>query len=229
MTQTPQSGRPGPMATPVDERAGALYRFLACAVDQYMTRAVISVTGAVTLGELEALFERYDFNSFPVVEEGRILGIVAKFDFLRAFTFTTGQMVPHYDELMRRRVADVMTKTVTHVEPQTPLTRVLELMVSFATRSLPVLSLEHKLVGIISREDVMRALRETTQCARSRGRQSAHCRARRVSEGPSTYNLTVKNGRFCRHVRRPPQGAHYDPRSTSHRLVDLGQKFRSSV
>ena len=118
MTQTPQSGRPGPMATPVDERAGALYRFLACAVDQYMTRAVISVTGAVTLGELEALFERYDFNSFPVVEEGRILGIVAKFDFLRAFTFTTGQMVPHYDELMRRRVADVMTKTVTHVEPQ---------------------------------------------------------------------------------------------------------------
>ena len=75
-------------------------------------------------------------------------------------------MVPHYDELMRRRVADVMTKAVTHVEPQTPLTRVLELMVSFATRSLPVLSLEHKLVGIISREDVMRALRETTQCAR---------------------------------------------------------------
>ena len=118
MTQTPQSGRPGPMATPVDESAGALYRFLGCAVDQYMTRAVISVTGAVTLGELEALFERYDFNSFPVVEEGRILGIVTKFDFLRAFTFTTGQMVPHYDELMRRRVADVMTKAVTHVEPQ---------------------------------------------------------------------------------------------------------------
>ena len=167
MTQTPQGGRPGPMATPVDESAGALYRFLACAVDQYMTRAVISVTGAVTLGELEALFERYDFNSFPVVEEGRILGIVTKFDFLRAFTFTTGQMVPHYDELMLRRVADVMTKAVTHVEPQTPLTRVLELMVSFATRSLPVLSLEHKLVGIISREDVMRALRETTQCSRS--------------------------------------------------------------
>ncbi len=167
MTQTPQSGRPGPMATPVDERANALYRFLGCAVDQYMTRAVISVTGTVTLVELEALFERYDFNSFPVVEEGRILGIVTKFDFLRAFAFTTGQMVPHYDELMRRRVADVMTKAVTHVEPKTPLTRVLELMVSFATRSVPVLSLEHELVGVISREDVMRALRETTQCARS--------------------------------------------------------------
>jgi CBS domain-containing protein len=39
-------------------------------------------------------------------------------------------------------------------------------MVSLTTRSLPVLSLEHELVGIISREDVMRALRETTQCTR---------------------------------------------------------------
>ena len=167
MTESPQSSQPGPMATPLDETSGGLYRFLGCAADQYMTRAVISVTGAVTMVELEALFERYDFNSFPVVEEGRILGIVTKFDFLRAFVFTTEQMVPHYDVLMRRRVADVMTKAVTHVEPTTPLTRVLELMVSSATRSLPVLSLEHELVGIISREDVMRALRETTQCARS--------------------------------------------------------------
>ena len=167
MTESPQSSQPGPMATPLDERSGGLYRFLGCATDQYMTRAVISVTGAVTMVELEALFERYDFNSFPVVEEGRILGIVTKFDFLRVFVFTTEQMVPHYDVLMRRQVADVMTKAVTHVEPTTPLTRVLELMVSLATRSLPVLSLEHELVGIISREDVMRALRETTQCARS--------------------------------------------------------------
>ena len=95
--------------------------------------------------QLEALFERYDFNSFPVVEEGKILGIVTKFDFLRAFVFTTGQMVPHYDELMRRPVAEVMTKAVVHVGPTTPLTRVLELMVSLTTRSLPVLSLEQRI------------------------------------------------------------------------------------
>jgi len=48
--------------------------------------------------ELEALFEKRDFNSFPVVEEGKMLGIVTKFDFLRASAVTAGQMVPHYDE-----------------------------------------------------------------------------------------------------------------------------------
>jgi CBS domain-containing protein len=113
--------------------------------------------------ELEALFEGHDFNGFPVLEEGRMLGIVTKFDFLRAFAFTTGQMVPHYDELMRRTVADVMTEAVVHVEPTAPLTRVLQLMVGLKTRSFPVIGPDHQLVGIISREDVMRALREATQ------------------------------------------------------------------
>jgi CBS domain-containing protein len=75
--------------------------------------------------ELAALFEKHDFNSFPVMEEGKMLGIVTKFDFLRAFVFTTGQMVPHYDELMRRRVGEMMTEAVVHVEPAAPLIRVL--------------------------------------------------------------------------------------------------------
>ena len=107
--------------------------------------------------ELGALFEKHDFNAFPVVEDG------SKFDFLRAFAFTSSQVVPHYDELMGRPVADVMTEAVVHVDPASPLTRVLQLMVSLKTRSFPVMNAERQLEGIISREDVMRALKETTQ------------------------------------------------------------------
>jgi transposase len=47
-----------------------------------------------------------------------------KFDFSSG-AFTTGQMVPHYDELMRRPVGEMMTEAVGRVEPATPLTRVL--------------------------------------------------------------------------------------------------------
>jgi CBS domain-containing protein len=92
-----------------------------------------------------------------------MLGIVTKFDFLRAFAFTTGQMVPQYDELMRRQVGEMITEAVVHVEPSAPLTRVLQLMVSLKSRSFPVIGLDHQLVGIISRKDVIRALKETTQ------------------------------------------------------------------
>jgi CBS domain-containing protein len=75
----------------------------------------------------------------------------------------TGQMVPHYDESMQRVVADVMTEAVVHVEPTAPLTRVLQMMVGLKASSFPVLDSHRQLVGMISREDVMRALTEGTR------------------------------------------------------------------
>jgi CBS domain-containing protein len=102
------------------------------------------------------------FNSFPVLEDGKVLGIVTKLDFLKTFAFTTGQILPQYDELMRRRVAEIMTEAVVHVDPSAPLTRVLQLMVSLKARSFPVIDPQGDLLGIISREDVMRALKWAT-------------------------------------------------------------------
>ena len=140
-----------------------MHRFLEGTADQYMTRPVTTVTRKTTMRELEGLFDKHDFNSFPVVEEGKMVGIVTKFDFLRAFVFTTGQMVPHYDALMRRPVSDMMSEAVVHVESTAPLTRVLRLMVDLKSRSFPVIGLDRKLVGMISRGDVIRALKEATQ------------------------------------------------------------------
>jgi CBS domain-containing protein len=143
-----------------------MYHFLEGIADQYMTRAVTTVTRQTTMRELEALFEKHDFNSFPVVEEGKMLGIVTKFDFLRTFAFTIGRMVPPYDELMRRPVGEMMTEAAVHVEPTAPLTRVLQLMVSLKNRSFPVIGLDRQLIGMISREDVIRALKDPTREAR---------------------------------------------------------------
>jgi CBS domain-containing protein len=140
-----------------------MYGFIECTVRQFMTRRVMTVKRQTTMREIAALFEKYDFNAFPVVEEGKLFGIVSKFDFLRAFAFTTSQVIPHYNELMSRPAAEVMTEAVVDVDPTSPLTRVLQLMVSLKTRSFPVMSAEGQLEGIISREDVMRALKETTQ------------------------------------------------------------------
>jgi CBS domain-containing protein len=143
-----------------------MFRFLESSAAQYMTPAVKSVTRQCRMAELEALFAKYDFDALPVVEEGKMLGIVTKFDFLRAFAFTTGQLVPSYDELMKRTVGEVMTEGVVHVEPATPLTRVLQLMVSLKIRSFPVLGPDRQLLGMISRGDVMRALKQATRQAK---------------------------------------------------------------
>jgi CBS domain-containing protein len=57
----------------------------------------------------------------------------------------------------------MMPEAVVYVEPAAPLTRVLQLIVSLKSRSFPVMGADHQLVGMISREDVIRALKEATQ------------------------------------------------------------------
>ena len=66
--------------------------------------------------------------------------------------------MPRYEDLMRRTVADVMTSEFIYVGEDTKLTRVLQLMVDHRLRSMPVIDGDQRLAGMISREDVMRAL-----------------------------------------------------------------------
>jgi CBS domain-containing protein len=140
-----------------------MYRFLEYTAQNYMTAAVQPVDQGATIRELDTLFRDYDYNAFPVVEDGMLVGVVTKFDFLKNFAFTSDRMVPPYEELMSRRVGDVMTTDIIHVTPTTRLTRVLETMVAHRARSLPVVGDDGKLAGIISREDVMRALEDATR------------------------------------------------------------------
>ena len=71
-------------------------------------------------------------------------------------------MMPHYNDLMRRTVADIMTSEFIYVGTDTRLTRVLQLMVDHRIRSMPVIDGDQRLAGIISREDLMRALQRRT-------------------------------------------------------------------
>jgi CBS domain-containing protein len=124
-----------------------------------MTRNAKTVSRGLTLRELEEVFERDDFNSYPVEEDSQIVGLVSKFDFLARFVFTPAHMIPRYDDLMKQTVADVMTPDFIYVRGETKLTRVLQLMVEHRIRSMPVIEGDQRLLGMISREDVMRALR----------------------------------------------------------------------
>jgi len=135
-----------------------VYQFLEKTVAGYMTRAVRTVTRGLMARELGPMFERDDFNAYPVEDDGQMVGLVTKFDLLKCFAFTPNQMVPRYDELMQRTVADVMISEFIYVRSDTRLTRVLQLMVEHRFRSVPVIDAGHRLAGMISREDVIRAL-----------------------------------------------------------------------
>jgi len=124
-----------------------------------MSKEVVTVGTGVKIREIEALFEEHDFNAFPVIEGGRMVGLVTKLDFLKHFVFTPKTIIPQYERLLEDPVRVIMSVTPLTISPETPLTRVLELMIETKRRSFPVVDGEGKLVGIISREDLMRKLK----------------------------------------------------------------------
>jgi len=138
-----------------------VYKFLEQTASGYMTRNVRTVQRGHNLLALSEMFEQDDFNSYPVEDDGQVVGIVTKFDILKCFAFTPSQMLPRYNDLMSRKVGDVMTPEFIYVSPDTRLTRVLQIMVEHRIRSIIVLDGAQKLVGIVAREDVIAALKAT--------------------------------------------------------------------
>lgn len=139
-----------------------MYEFLRETVESNMTRNVRSVAPTMTVGELYLQFAAHDFDAYPVVRGGTLVGVVSKLDALKVFALSQGHILPQYEAGMATTVEEIMTRDVVSVEGDTKLQRVLELMVKHRVRSVPVVAQGGNLRGIIAREDIMRAMQRST-------------------------------------------------------------------
>lgn len=136
-----------------------MYEFLDYRVSDAMTKDPLTIAPDATIAEAERLFERHGFNLLPVVEGGRrLVGVLSALDLLKAFRFDEEHLFPPYEQIMSRPIRAVMSAKPLTVSPRTPLTRALEKMVRTRNKSLPV-ALGGEVVGILTREDVLNALR----------------------------------------------------------------------
>ena len=140
-----------------------MYEFLQYRVEDVMSSDVTTTTPNVTLAEVEKIFDEHDFNGLPVLGvAGELVGVVTKLDLLKAFRFNEEHMFPPYAKIMQQSVEAVMTRDPHTVTPRAPLTRVLEKLVASGKKSFPVLDGDD-LVGIVSREDILSALRRASE------------------------------------------------------------------
>ena len=143
----------------------AVFEFLSYRVEDVMCSPVVTMRPDNTLAELELILEDQGFNGCPVVGDGdRLVGLVTSFDVLKAFRFDSNSMAPRYDQIMSTCVEMVMTRNPRTVPPDLPLSRVLEAMSDLRVTGLPV-SADGRVVGMITRRDIMRALREATRAS----------------------------------------------------------------
>jgi CBS domain-containing protein len=135
-----------------------------------MTKRVITVRPDTSVGEIGDLLLDHKVSAVPVIDNDRhVVGIVSEGDLLghppsgslRAWwlrLFSDGTV--SLEEIATARhlkARDVMTKPVVTVVDQTPVDVLATLMRRRRVKRLPVLQ-DGKLVGIVSRTDVLEAL-----------------------------------------------------------------------
>ena len=124
-------------------------------VKDSMSRQVVAHPPQATAGEALALCRERRIRHMPVLEDGRLVGIVSDRD-LRSATPALGDPA-RAEALGRILISEVMAREVTTALPDDPIEQAANAMREKKIGCLPVVE-DDNLVGIISSSDVMEAL-----------------------------------------------------------------------
>jgi CBS domain-containing protein len=141
-------------------------------VGDVMTEHVVTVAETTPYKEIVDTLATHAIGAVPVLgSSGRVTGVVSEADLLHKMEFTGGE--PHARLLERKRrrsarakasaetAADLMSRPPVVVSPAAPLAAAARLMDAEGVKRLPVVDGVGRLVGILSRRDLLRVyLRE---------------------------------------------------------------------
>jgi CBS domain-containing protein len=138
-----------------------------------MTSPVITVNPQTRVRHIAALLLRHGISALPVVEHGKLVGIVSEGDLLHRrelgtearprgvwrwlWLLSAADSSAEYVKSHATRARDIMTVQVTCVAPDTPIAEIASLLEKRGVRRVPVLE-GGRLVGIVSRSNLVQAL-----------------------------------------------------------------------
>lgn len=155
---------------------------MAILAKEVMTAPVISVKPDTSLKRAAEILDENRFSGMPVVDdEDKLIGIISETDILRYtqqiigqplrdphHVFTKGKEVLHVDITHRgvevielvasTAVETLMTTEVISATEDTPLFEVSRLMYENSINRIPVTDKNNKLLGVITRADLIKAL-----------------------------------------------------------------------
>ena len=132
-------------------------------VREVMSNEAITVPLGTTVKSALAVLASARITSVPVVSaSGKLRGIVSEADLIRDGVSADARLheIPREDVLIDRHyyVDDVMTTHVLTVGPDSDLAEAVELMTSTGVKSVPVVAASGKVLGVVSRSDVVHLL-----------------------------------------------------------------------
>jgi CBS domain-containing protein len=143
-------------------------------VGDIMIRDVTTIPHDATLRDVAALLTAKNISGAPVVDDaGKMVGIISESDLLSEARRRAG--LPHmaafgvfvlHQETLERiyhngatlLASEVMTKNVVTVTANLSISKAGDLMVKSKVNRVPVVDDDENLIGIVTREDVLKAL-----------------------------------------------------------------------
>lgn len=170
-------------------------------VGDVMNRAVVSAYRGALFKEIARALARNDIDTVPVVDEDhRVIGVVTASDLLARLAHPRltprGHRMSAQLETHRKRHAacarDLMTHPAITTTPDTTIAEAAQLAARYRVRSLPVVDRDGALVGIITRNDLVKLfIRADEDIQRAVGREFA---ARLGAAGPDAVQVRVDEG-----------------------------------
>ena len=133
-------------------------------VKEIMTTQVVAVKLGASFKEMAAALRQNRVSAFPVVDDdGKVIGVVSEADMLAKEVLNADQLGTLTAMLHRREqekadgltAGDLMTHPAVTVAPGDSVEQAARLMYTLQVKRLPVVDSDGKLVGIISRTDVL--------------------------------------------------------------------------
>jgi acetoin utilization protein AcuB len=127
---------------------------------EIMTSAPVTISPRATVGQALRLLQTLDLRHLPVVDDGRLVGMLSDRDFRTALGpgFLDGTASA---DALHASVASLMTAQVVAVFPETDIVEIIDRMIGHGVGALPVTAEDSDdLLGIVSYVDVLKAARD---------------------------------------------------------------------
>ncbi len=123
-------------------------------VETVMSRRIVQIIEQIPMAEVRNIAARYDYNGFPVVTvEGRLVGMITKGDLLRAACEAVDDPT-----VWQAPVSRFMAHGILALRPTDTLRSAVQYLTEAKLRSLPVIDADSRVVGMVSRNDLMGAI-----------------------------------------------------------------------